>query len=164
MIIAPNPIFRWLLKCANHSSKVQVRKLSPSLSSIYNPTSNPINSTHRKPLDFLNFCHSHCSTYHIISSLNCCCGSLLSTPIYILSAHIHQLGRHNKTSQAGWLQQQKFIFSWLWRWEVPDQGTNKFVSWWELSSCLANGHLLTCPHVASFLCTGWERTVMSLFF
>lgn len=63
-----------------------------------------INSTRRKPLAFLNFCHSHCSTYHIISSLNSVVVPysvlpyIFSLPIFISLAAItkhHKLGGFN---------------------------------------------------------------------
>lgn len=41
------------------------------------------------------------------------------------------------TYQTEWLQQQKCILSQFWRLEVQDQSTNKFSSWWRLSSQLA---------------------------
>ena len=51
-------------------------------------------------------------------------------------------GCHNKIPSIGWLKQHKLIFSWSWRLEVGDQGASMVEFWWELSSWLADGHLL----------------------
>ena len=50
---------------------------------------------------------------------------------------------HYKVPQTGWLKQQTFIFSLLWRLEVQEQGTTGVGSWRESSSWLADGHPLT---------------------
>ena len=64
----------------------------------------------------------------------------------------------NKTPQAGWPKQRTFSFSWFWILEVQDQGASKFNSWWELSSYIADGHLLTVSsHDISFVCVGRKR-------
>lgn len=67
------------------------------------------------------------------------------------------LGCHNKISQTGWLNQQKFTFSQFERLEVPDQSTGKFSSGKAspLGFQMATSSL--CPRMAFPLCTSRER-------
>ena len=53
------------------------------------------------------------------------------------------LGYPNKTPLVGWLKQWKCIVSHFWTLETQDQGTSMTGFWWELSSQLADSHLLT---------------------
>ena len=57
------------------------------------------------------------------------------------------LGCHNKIPQTGWLNQWKLIFSQLWRLEARDQGASTVGFWWELSSWLVDGTLLSAHMV-----------------
>ena len=62
----------------------------------------------------------------------------------------------NKRLQTQQLQQQKFIFTLLWRLEVQDQGISRVDFWWGLFSWLAGGRLLTMSSHGPSVCTCWE--------
>ena len=53
-------------------------------------------------------------------------------------------GSHNKTSQTGWLKQQKFVFSKFWRLEVKDQGASRISFSCSLSPQLAGATPVCC--------------------
>lgn len=57
----------------------------------------------------------------------------------------------NKMSQPGWLKQQKFVFSQIWRLEVQDQGVVRFGLSWGLPPGLPGDHRLAeSSHSFSF--------------
>lgn len=65
-------------------------------------------------------------------------------------------GCHNKIPQTGW---PTYIYlSQFWKMEVQDQGSSPLYSWWDLSSWIINGHLLTvCSHGLSLVHVEIER-------
>ena len=48
-------------------------------------------------------------------------------------------------TQAGWLEEQKWIFSQVWRLQIQGQGATRVAFWRGLFSWLADGPLLTMP-------------------
>ena len=67
-------------------------------------------------------------------------------------------GCHHRAPQAGWLKQQKFILSLLWRLEVQNQGAVRAGFWRELSCWLADGqHLAVSSYGLSSVHAGRER-------
>lgn len=59
-----------------------------------------------------------------------------------------QLRGHSKILQAGWLEQQVFIFSPFYILEIHGQDASKFCSCWKPSSWLTDRGFLLCPHMA----------------
>lgn len=71
------------------------------------------------------------------------------------------LGCHSKRPQAGWLEQQTFIFSQVWRLEVQDQDAGRISSKASLFSLQMTSFLL-CSYLASPLCVERENTPVSV--
>ena len=49
----------------------------------------------------------------------------------------------NRTPQTEWFKEETFISLQFWKLEIQGQGASTFSFWWELSSRLAHGHLLS---------------------
>lgn len=69
---------------------------------------------------------------------------------------VHNSG-HHKILQAGWLEPQKFVFSWFWSLKVQDQGAGKF----GFSCALALAPRCCCLAVSSHGLCVWASRVPS---
>ena len=68
--------------------------------------------------------------------------TLLSVSVNLTTC-VGLLGLPYQIPHIEWLEQQKFIFSQCWRLDMQIQSAVRSVSWWNLSSRLADRHLLT---------------------